>query len=372
MMNNWHMEAPFGVVTAVTYKCNLKCKHCFAGSPELDNEATVADMTTEQWKDLIHQLADMSVHEIYFGGGEPFIRRDMMEIITEARRTGLGTTLTTNGTVIKEESIKQLADLGVECVEVSIDGTQEIHDFLRGVPGAYQKSLQTIEWLDKYNIYVIASVTFSKENIPVSGQIIREVTDAGVKEILFMRFVPCGIGRKYKERLYITEQEYRDAVVELLKKYEPEMKPEEMNKLNESNHFFKKSQAAYDGYFYPHAGCIAGRTYCFIRPNGDITPCNPLSFPEHIAGNVTRQQFADIWNNSPVLQKIRAIEHKDLPDCYTCSKAEMCAGGCRIMCHTYSGYCTNDCDNCSRTESCNEASGLCGKKYMYYMRVNNA
>ncbi|MCL2426416.1 MAG: radical SAM protein [Oscillospiraceae bacterium] len=371
-MENWYMASPFGVVTAVTYSCNLKCKHCFAGSPKLEKNPNIAqDMSTEEWFSLIDDLANNSVHEIYFGGGEPFMRTDMIQLIKHARARGLGVTLTTNGTLLTKEIIREMVETGIECVEVSIDGNRVSHDYLRGVQGCHDKAMESIRTMVNCDIYVIISLTLSKKNIPVVDEVIHHARQVGVKEILFMRFIPCGVGRDSKDELYLTEEEYRLAIKDIIARHEKSMQPCEAQDLYGIGSFYKKCQSAFDGFFYPHAGCLASRTYCFVRPDGTVTPCNPLSFPHLVAGNVTQESFINIWRKSMVLQKIRKIRFAELKNCGDCEQSESCLGGCRIMCNEYGKFCKKNCDNCQRIDFCNDATGLCGKKYMYYMRIEN-
>lgn len=363
------MKAPFGIVTAVTYRCNLRCKHCFAGSPSLDQKKLQRDeMLTAHWINFFDQIAGMGVHEIYLGGGEPFVRDDILTLIKEARARDIGTTLTTNGTLLGEDTIKTLRDLGVECVEISIDGTQPTHDYLRGIDGAYKKSLAALNRFARHNIYVIASVTVSDQNVTELEDIFHDMKNAGAREVLYMRFVPVGTGKSYRNSLYISEGEFRDAMLDLMEKLEGPDSPGQTGS-DPENYFWHKVQAASDGYFYPHSGCIGGRSYCFVRPNGNVTPCNPLVFPEYQCGNITETPFADIWHHSPGLQRIRQLDFNELPQCSACENIDVCAGGCRIICDYYRHNCTRDCTSCQWQLNCNEASGMCGKKYMYYVRT---
>ena len=370
-MNDWYMNAPFGIVTAITYRCNLKCKHCFTRSPELNQKKLMKkEMSTHQWIHFFDQIADMGVHEIYLGGGEPLVREDFLTLIKEARNRDIGTTLTTNGTLLTEDIIKNLRDLGVECVEISIDGIPENHDYLRGIKGAYNKSVDALTRFVGNGIYVIASVTVSKQNLNELEDIFYNMRDAGAQEVLYMRFVPVGTGKIYRSRLYISDEEFLDTILRLMDKLEAANFLEQLPR-NHENDFWNKVQAASDGYFYPHSGCIGGRTYCFVRPNGNVTPCNPLVFQEYQCGNITENPFADIWHNSEGLKKIRALDFNELPKCSECKNMDVCAGGCRIICNYYRENCPEDCAHCQWRLNCNEASGMCGKKYMYYIKTQN-
>lgn len=350
------MNAPFNLVTAVTYRCNIKCRHCFASSPKYDDDALRFDeMSTAEWLEIVSDAGAMGAHEIYFGGGEPFFRKDFLTIVEGARKSGLGVTLTTNGVLMRQEKAQRLKELGVECVEVSVDGDEESHNYMRG-HGNHAKALAAIRQLTDAGIYVIASMTLTARNAPIMQKTRMEVAGSGAREILYMRFVPTGAGRQNRADLYLTESGFRNLVAE-----EAE--------LTRGVADGARRQSNSDGFFYPHAGCIPGRTYCFIRPNGDVTPCNPLIFPENRCGNLRKRRLPQIWRDGPGFSSVRDVSFHGLPGCMSCEKQDICGGGCRILCSMYKKHCGGICDDCQFDSSCNEATGLCGKKYMYYVRL---
>ncbi len=353
------MNAPFNLVTTITYRCNIKCKHCFASSPQYCSEELKKDeLSTEQWYDIFKKAADIGVHEIYFGGGEPFIRQDFLDLVKGARKEGLGVTMTTNGTLLDDDKARTLVDLGVECIEVSIDGIGATHDEMRGAKGLFNKASKAVETLARNKIYVIASMTITAKNKSEMMDVYDWMAKCGAREVLYMRFVPTGTGKRNRDDLYITGQQYRDAIDGLVRSFSDEKQREILCQSNS------------DAFFYPHAGCIPGRTYCFIRPNGDVTPCNPLIFPETRCGNLQESTLDDIWSNGKGFDFVRKTDFSSLPSCDTCKKREICSGGCRILCQLYQNNCNGDYDDCGYHTTCNEATGLCGKKYMYYARIS--
>lgn len=352
------MNVPFNLVTAVTYRCNIRCRHCFAGSPQYDpTELKNHELSTDQWTAILKQAGEIGVHEIYFGGGEPLFREDFLQLVSAARKSGLGVTLTTNGTLCKEETAARLADLGVECVEVSMDGMASTHDRMRGGGGIFHKASRAIEYLSRHGIYVIASMTVTATNVSEMSSVYRHVGQCGAREILYMRFVPTGSGKRHRDELYISGSEFREAVSNAV----PALAGAPRQDI--------RRQSESDAFFYPHAGCIPGRTYCFIRPNGDVTPCNPLIFPETKCGNLKERSLSELWKEADGLHFVRNLDFAHLPACDDCSKKDICSGGCRILCSIYQNYCDDNCSECAFKLSCNEATGLCGKKYMYYARI---
>jgi MoaA/NifB/PqqE/SkfB family radical SAM enzyme len=129
------------VVWNVTRKCNLKCVHCYAQATE---ETTSDELTTDEGKALIDDLARFGAPVMLFSGGEPLVRKDLPELAAYAVERGMRAVISTNGTLITASLAKTLKSIGLSYVGISLDGMQGINDKFRGVPGAYDKALEGI------------------------------------------------------------------------------------------------------------------------------------------------------------------------------------------------------------------------------------
>jgi len=127
------------VVWNSTKTCNLKCRHCYM---ESDNQKYANELTTDEAKSFIDDLADFHVPVLLFSGGEPLIRPDFFELAEYAQAKGVRPTLSTNGTLITREVAQRIKDIGVGYVGISLDGLQDVNDKFRGVEGAYAKALE--------------------------------------------------------------------------------------------------------------------------------------------------------------------------------------------------------------------------------------
>jgi Predicted Fe-S oxidoreductases len=149
------IHAPFLVVWDFTHLCNLRCKHCYQ-----DAQAALDDeLTTDEARSLIDQLAEAGVVVIAFSGGEPLMRRDFFEIASYARNKGMYIALASNGTLITPQIAARLKETGVYYVEISIDGKDAFsHDAMRGIHGAFDRSIGALK------------PVFKRGCIPVSRQ----------------------------------------------------------------------------------------------------------------------------------------------------------------------------------------------------------
>ncbi|MBI3099117.1 MAG: radical SAM protein [Planctomycetes bacterium] len=134
----WHRPV---VVWTVSRRCNLACVHCYAaaGNKRFPGELSTAEATT-----MLQDLAAFGVPVLLLSGGEPLIRRDLLELAALARSLGLRITLSTNGTLITPAVAEQLKTIGVGYVGISLDGLEPTHDRFRGQEGAFQAALQGI------------------------------------------------------------------------------------------------------------------------------------------------------------------------------------------------------------------------------------
>ncbi|MEQ8162223.1 MAG: radical SAM protein, partial [Smithellaceae bacterium] len=122
------------VVWNMTRRCNLKCIHCYSNSADIDY---ADELTTDEGKELITDLAAFGSPVILFSGGEPLMRRDLFELARYATEKGMRAVISTNGTLITNEVAAKLKEIGLSYVGVSLDGLEKTHDRFRGKKGAF-------------------------------------------------------------------------------------------------------------------------------------------------------------------------------------------------------------------------------------------
>jgi radical SAM protein with 4Fe4S-binding SPASM domain len=126
------------VVWNVTRTCNLRCLHCYSDSAA---RRYPGELTTGEAREVIRDLAAFRVPAVLFSGGEPLLRRDLFALVAGARRLGLRPTLSTNGTLITEEMARRIRGAGFTYVGISLDGIGEVHDYFRGMRGAFGRTV---------------------------------------------------------------------------------------------------------------------------------------------------------------------------------------------------------------------------------------
>jgi AdoMet-dependent heme synthase len=156
-------ESPFLAIWEVTQSCDLACKHCRAAAQPI---AHPDQLTNAEGKALIDQIADMHVPIFVFTGGDPLKRKDVFELINYASEKGVKVALTPSATpLLTRESIFHLKAAGLVRLGISLDGsTPAIHDAFRGLPGAYARTIQAIQWANEAGVPIQVHTTISRHN----------------------------------------------------------------------------------------------------------------------------------------------------------------------------------------------------------------
>jgi radical SAM protein with 4Fe4S-binding SPASM domain len=156
-------ETPFLAIWEVTQSCDLACKHCRAAAQPI---AHPDELSNAEGKALIDQIADMHIPIFVFTGGDPMKRKDVFELIHYAADKGVQVALTPSATpLLTREAIFKLKEAGLVRLGISLDGsTPEIHDTFRGLPGAWARTIQAIEWANEAGIPIQVHSTISRHN----------------------------------------------------------------------------------------------------------------------------------------------------------------------------------------------------------------
>ena len=310
----------------VTYECNLSCDHCYIDAVGV-GEAPKTELTTEEGKRLLDQIAELSKTVVVLSGGEPLLRKDIYELASHGTENGLRMVMGTNGILIDDEVAGKLKEAGVMRAGISIDSIHhDIHDKFRGEKGALQKAINGAKSCERAGLSFQIHSTVTTANYDDIAEQIQFAIDLGADAFHVFFLVPTG---RAKDLVDITPQQYETAlrqIVENMKDYPIEVRPvcapqfmriaSRKDILKDMKHFTR--------------GCLAGTNYCRVKPDGDVNPCPYL--PIYI-GNVKEESFVDIWKNSEVFNKLRDFDNLK-EKCGICEFKDIC-GGCRARAYAY-------------------------------------
>lgn len=307
-----------------TRQCNQLCVHCYrTAGAERDPE----ELTTQEGKRLLEEIAQSGFKIMVLSGGEPLMREDIYDLIRHGSAQGLRVVLGTNGTLITPQVARDLKDAGVMRVGISLDHTDPaIHDEWRQMPGAWEASIEGMRHCREAGLGFQIHTTVTERNEAV----ITDLTDLAVElgaaghHIFFL--VPTGRGANIEqESLRAREHELMlNRILNKQAEVEIELKP------TCAPQFMRIAKRKGIPMRYTK-GCLAGTSYCVIIPNGDVHPCPYLQVK---VGNVREAPFTQIWADAPLFQELRTEQLGGR--CGDCDCLEIC-GGCRARAYYYSG-----------------------------------
>lgn len=304
------LSAPVNITWEITNKCNLSCRHCLSADQRAECSS---DMTLKECQNFIYDLAKLKVFQVNIGGGEPFLREDILDILAYAHQKGMVTCVSTNGTIVDQSLAKKLSQMDLLYIQVSLDGaTAETNDIIRG-KGSFAQAISGIENLNKY-LFPHLSI-----NTVVTGKNFREIKDMYLlgqdyhAKTRLSRFRPSGNAKKVWHEYHLSKEQTLE-LAEILSKHKD---------LLTGDSFF--SITAEDRKHLGLNMCGAAKMTCGVAPNGNVYPCAFLQEEEFLSGNVLNQSLGEIWHNSSVLNMMRNLS---IESCKKCARFDFCHGGC--------------------------------------------
>jgi radical SAM protein with 4Fe4S-binding SPASM domain len=334
-------DRPYVVSWNLTYRCNLACEHCYldaGGKPAVRDEAFAdrSELTTAQCFEVVDQLAAFAPECLtILTGGEPLLRRDILEIVRHAHGRGLWVVVGTNGVKITENLARLLQEAGVRGMSLSLDALEPAaHDGFRRVRGAWQNTVEGAEILHRAGLPFIVQTTVARHNVaelPAIATFARERLGAKVWNLYFL--VPTGRGTFVSD---LSPAEH-DAVLAQLSTIRATHQGAMLVNAKCAPHHVRnllaeEADSPLRTYTDGAGGCPAGTHYMGIRPNGDLTPCPYLPV---FGGNLKNATVTELWNTS---EPFLAIRRRDALDgrCGACELSSAC-GGCRARAWAASG-----------------------------------
>lgn len=316
----------------ITEQCNLRCRHCYQEGfdrqdpePESLNEVfSQIKSLAEFWKTTHPQK---QLFHISLTGGEPFLSDHLLSLITDIACYPklFRYSILSNGTVLDEKHVKHLMKFPPAYVQVSIEGSREIHDSIRGI-GTYDKAVKGIQLLRSNTIPVSVSFTASRCNYRDFPSVARLGRKLKVMQIWADRVIPWGAGKTLENSL-MTPEDTREF---------HSLMNREMVRLN--NSWFSKTRISMhrslqfqEGGGRPYS-CSAGKRIVAIMPDGTLYPCRRMPVP---LGNLFETDIKDLFYNNTFLKRLRDPD-KTIEGCEGCFYKTLCAGG--LKCLSYAMY----------------------------------
>jgi AdoMet-dependent heme synthase len=378
----------------LTKGCNLRCIHCRASATELSSPN---DLSTGAAKAIMDQIAEVSSPILVLSGGEPLFRSDIFDLARYGTEKGFRVALATNGTLVTKQVARQIVESGVKRVAISLDGADAAtHDAFRGIPGAFDAAITGFRNLKDLGMSVQINTTIARHNAHQLPLVLDLAKWIGADALHTFLLVPVGCGVDIAAEQMVPPEEYERMLNWF---YDQSLTGGIELKATCAPHYFRvvrqrraaegrsaaAARAAHDVMHQAHGGsevipananshrigptemtmpgstgielkahgvgqpvghpgahpsdmnamtkgCLAGTAVCFISHRGEVYPCGYLPA---LAGDLKKQRFADIWENSFVFNQLRDVNNLN-GKCGCCEFRNVCMG-CRARAFAATG-----------------------------------
>jgi len=349
---NGYASPPSTIAIKLTNACNLRCKMCGQpregspeGSPKWAPKAFFREkVDLDIFKDLIEQVSAYRPN-IYLWGGEPFMYKEIIELIRFIKKNKMTVQINTNGLYIKKLAA-QLVEAGLDDLILSIDGPPEVHDQVRGLPGTFaliEKGIKALHeekekrgakkpilrvrgTISPYNFeYIYSLIDIAKQfgadslNFNWTWFTTKQTGEAHQRLMKRLFDIDAISWKPFEENVIMDEEKRKrfEGIRQELIRFEENKAPF----LITMSPYIKPDQVEQ---YYTNIHETFGNDRCYsvwvksyILPNGDVTPCP--DFPDYITGNITQEKFMDIWNGERYRKwRLELKKRKLFPICYRC------------------------------------------------------
>jgi len=330
------------VVWNSTRRCNLKCIHCYIDAKRTQE---AGELTTQEAKILIDDLAAFGAPVFLFSGGEPFIREDLFELGKYAKDKGLRTVISTNGTLITDDLAKKVKAAGFSYVGISLDGLETTNDKFREQKGAFKKTLSGIRNCLKNNVRVGLRFTINKHNFKDVSGIFDLIEMENIPRACFYHLVYSGRGSAMIND-DLKHQEARDTL-DLIFDRSKGLAKTNTEILTVDNHADgvylylqlrkedpKKAQRVLE-LLKINGGNKSGIGIADVDNLGNVHP--DQFWREHTFGNVRKRKFSEIWmdESNELLKNLRNRIPLLKGKCGRCHFHDVCAGNFRARAEAF-------------------------------------
>ncbi|MFC1753838.1 radical SAM protein [Thermoproteota archaeon] len=311
---------PKTIVWEYTLKCNSRCLHCGSDADGKRKD----ELTTEEALALVDDAADIGFDLIVLSGGEPTVRRDWVQTAERIREKDIELGVISNALAWKPEFYDSFSRLDPYAVGLSLDGEEELHDFLRGVSGSHKQVFDTIRELKKRDVTVCAITSVNGLNIDELVMMRNRIMVYDIDAWQLQLASPMGRMAGNKELVVDADQHYR--LGEFILETRERLPHINVQPADCIGYFGSMEERIRDSTW---RGCGAGIEGIGIQSEGTVKGCLSIWHPDAVEGNIRDQPLKSIWEDPVKFKYNRAFEIDDLKgDCYGCDHGEECRGGC--------------------------------------------
>lgn len=309
---------PFSLLAEITHRCPLHCPYC---SNPLQLASQANELTTEDWKRVLNEAANLGVLHVGFSGGEPLQRQDLAQLVAAAREVGLYTNLITSSLGLNQQRLDDLKRAGLDSIQISFQSDEEsLADRIAGV-SAHTIKLKAAQMVRDSGMPLTVNIVLHRANIDRLEQIIALAERLGAERLELANTQYYGWAFKNRAMLLPTRAQIERAI--------PIATAAKKRLLGKMELLF----VVPDYYSDRPKPCMNGwgQKYLTINPAGEVLPCPTAHEIKSLRfENVREKSLAWIWKDSEAFNRFRGTEWLPEP-CHECEFREVDFGGCRCQ-----------------------------------------
>lgn len=347
-------KPPLWLLAELTYRCPLQCPYC---SNPVEIAKYKDELSTEDWTRVMRQARKMGAAQLGFSGGEPLARRDLEELIAEARVLGYYTNLITSGVGMDEKRVKTFKEAGLDHIQISFQASnEELNNYLGGTR-SFQHKQEMARVVKEHEYPMVLNIVLHRKNIDQIRDILDMTVALNADYVELASTQYYGWSRVNIEQLLPTREQLARAE-KTAREYQEKMKDKMKIIYVIPDYFENRPKACMNGW---------GSIFLTIAPDGGALPCHAaaqlpgLEFP-----NVRDHSVSQIWNDSDAFNRFRGFDWMKEP-CRSCPEKEKDFGGCRCQAYMLTGDAANADPVCDKSphhqqlhEEVNRIDGLAG------------
>src|SRR5689334_23987247 len=286
---------PLAVLLEITHRCPLQCPYC---SNPVELERSSNELTTDEWKKVLSELAEIGVLQIHFSGGEPTARKDIVELVQHATDVGLYSNLITSAVLLTRDKLKALADAGLCHVQISFQGNEPVAaDRVAGLKNSHEKKREVARWTRELDLPLTVNAVMHRQNLHQLADIIQMAVDLDADRLEVANVQYYGWALKNRAALMPTLEQLEETD-RLVAEARERLKGTLSIDYVVPDYYALRPKKSMGGW---------GRQFFNISPAGKVLPC-------HAAESITGLEFesvrsnhsiAWIWQNSDVFNRYR-------------------------------------------------------------------
>jgi len=327
------------VIWNLIRRCNLTCKHCYTTSADIDFPG---ELSTPEIYTVMDDLKQFKVPVLILSGGEPLLHPDIFDISRHAKEMGFYLALSSNGTLITEQNIKQIAEINYQYVGVSLDGIGQTHDKFRQKQGSFADSVKGIGLCRDHGIKAGIRYTLTKDNVDDFPAMLQLMDDENIDKFYLSHLNYGGRGNKNRksDAEFKMTRDVMDQLFEQCLQWEKQGAEREIVTGNNDAdavyflHWVKKNYPEraehIEAKLQQWGGNSSGVNVANIDNLGNVHP--DTFWWNHNLGNVKDRDFSEIWQDlsDPLMAGLKQNPRPLQGRCGDCHYQAICNGNTRV------------------------------------------